>query len=327
MSGIGWQEISEEERNRIKRDFPVSLINDLVRYDNGFVMPRKFAEKIEKRIYNFELRDDDIWIVTHPKCGTTWTQELVWMLINDVDIEKGKVPIAKRSPWIEVDCMITREHLLSIGIKDFPDDRIEFVKNLEGRRFIKTHLPFEFLPPKLLERCKVVYVARNPKDVAVSLYHQYLYVPGHGFIGTFERFMEYFEDGLYMYGSYWQHIFSGWKNRDHENLKFVWFEDMKRDTKAVIEDLCDFFHHPLTEDLKDVLTEHVQFENMKKNPNANPSAIMNLPPEKQFMRKGQVGDWKNWFDKERSEKWDKLIAENVGGTGLEVIEHFKQLIK
>ena len=41
MSGIGWQEISEEERNRIKRDFPVSLINDLVRYDNKFVMPRE----------------------------------------------------------------------------------------------------------------------------------------------------------------------------------------------------------------------------------------------------------------------------------------------
>ena len=92
MSGIAWQELSEEDRERIKRDFPVSNINDLIRYGNGLVMPRKFAvEKIEERLYNFQLRNDDIWIVTHPKCGTTWTQELVWMLLNDVDIEKGKV--------------------------------------------------------------------------------------------------------------------------------------------------------------------------------------------------------------------------------------------
>ena len=87
-----------------------------------------------------------------------------------------KVPIAKRSPWIEVDCLASKEFLKSIGM---PEDRIEFINNMEGRRLIKSHLPFEFLPPKLLDTCKVVYVARNPKDVAISLYHHYLNLPGH----------------------------------------------------------------------------------------------------------------------------------------------------
>ena len=94
MANIGWNEVNEEEKKRLKASFPVSLINDLIRYENGFVMPRIFAEKLEKKIYDFELRDDDIWIVTYPKCGTTWTQELVWMLLNDVNIEKGKVWIS-----------------------------------------------------------------------------------------------------------------------------------------------------------------------------------------------------------------------------------------
>ena len=101
MSGISWTELSEEEKQRLKQFYPVSLMNDMVRYETGLVMPRVYAEQLEEQIYNFQLREDDIWIVTYPKCGTTWTQELVWTLINDVDQEKGKVPIATRYETIQ----------------------------------------------------------------------------------------------------------------------------------------------------------------------------------------------------------------------------------
>ena len=36
-------------------------------------------------LQNFPLKEDDIWIVTFPKCGTTWMQETISMLVNDVD--------------------------------------------------------------------------------------------------------------------------------------------------------------------------------------------------------------------------------------------------
>ena len=51
---------------------------------------------------------------------------------------------------------------------------------------IKCHIPFDFLPDNILERCKVIYMARNPKDTAVSFYH-HLKRKGH-FKGEFCNF-------------------------------------------------------------------------------------------------------------------------------------------
>jgi hypothetical protein len=48
--------------------------------------------------------------------------------------------------------------------------------SLPSPRIIRPHLPFFLLPPKLLDTAKVVYVARNPKDVIVSaFYHHKLF--------------------------------------------------------------------------------------------------------------------------------------------------------
>jgi len=41
------------------------------------------------KIYNMEVRQDDIWVVTPPKCGTTWMQELVWLIANDLDFDRA----------------------------------------------------------------------------------------------------------------------------------------------------------------------------------------------------------------------------------------------
>ena len=57
----------------------------------GHCLPFKFND-----VANFIRNDmivypDDVWIVTPPKCGTTWMQEIVWHIHTDVDLAKAQL--------------------------------------------------------------------------------------------------------------------------------------------------------------------------------------------------------------------------------------------
>ena len=75
MASGQWSEVSPEMKQELDTMFsPYSAVKDVLVHDNGMVISRVFAEKLEERIKSFELRPDDIWVVTYPKSGTTWTQ-------------------------------------------------------------------------------------------------------------------------------------------------------------------------------------------------------------------------------------------------------------
>ena len=66
-------------------------------------------------------------------------------------------------------------------MEDIKSDPIIYTSKLTGRRVIKSHLPMEMLPNDLLEKCKVIYVAKNIKDMAVSWYHHLINLTPHDF--------------------------------------------------------------------------------------------------------------------------------------------------
>jgi len=308
MASIHWSELSSEESTLVKEALPVSKINDLVRYDGGVVVTRGFT-KIADRLRNFTVRDDDIWILTFPKCGTTWAQETVSMLINDGDPAVSSIPLALRSPFLELGAILgdTTDNISSLppAVAQVRRDPLTYAENMTGRRVLKVHMPPEFLPPDLTERCKVIYVARDPRDVCVSYFNHYQVMPGHGYVGDFSQFAKLFQNGLLLFGDFWHHLLSGWRMRDEPNVKFLWFKDMKLNQRGVIEELSQFLDHPVTATTIDLLENHLKFDNMKNNPKVNPTTGLNLKSD--FMRKGQVGDWKNFFSVEESEQWTNWI--------------------
>jgi hypothetical protein len=70
---------------------------------------------------------------------------------------------------------------------------MEIVAGMKSPRYIKTHLPLNLLPSQVQNRTKqpkIIYVARNPKDVCVSFYHHRVLIEGYK--GTVNDFVEEF---------------------------------------------------------------------------------------------------------------------------------------
>lgn len=107
------------------------------------------------RWLGFPFRDGDIVISTRSKTGTTWVQMICALLIFQTP--ELPAPLAQLSPWLD-HLIVPREQVYA-----------ELAAQ-QHRRFIKTHTPLDGIP--LDPRATYIVTARDPLDMAVSLYHQ-----------------------------------------------------------------------------------------------------------------------------------------------------------
>ncbi|PSN52285.1 Sulfotransferase family cytosolic 1B member 1 [Blattella germanica] len=200
-------------------------------------------------------------------------------------------------------------------------DSIQQTDSLKSPRCIKSHLPLQLLPRQLWTvKPKIIYVAREAKDVAVSYFHHQRHFVNY--TGTCEDFVEAFTAGIVQYGSVWDHILEFWKIRQEPYILFNTFEEMKKDLPAVIEKTAKFLNVNLNTKQMKQLCEYLSFESMKKNPSVTHRDELSMLRGKNiqvseaeaFMRKGQIGGWTDDLTPQLVEKINKWSKEKVKDT-------------
>ncbi|XP_015284809.1 PREDICTED: sulfotransferase family cytosolic 1B member 1-like [Gekko japonicus] len=267
------------------------------------------------RVENFEARPDDLVVVTYPKAGTTWIQEIVDLILANGDTEKTRqAPTQVRMPFLEY-CVPP----------PFPS-AIDRLADVPSPRVMKTHLPFQLLPKSLLEKnCKIIYVARNAKDNLVSYYffdQMHLMQPDPG---PWDGYVKKFMEGKVPWGSWYDHVQRYWEERENHRILYLLYEDMKEDLAREIRRVKDFLEVDLPEDIVQTIAHQTSFQVMKDNPMANYDTVPDFifdRTKSSFMRKGEVGDWKNYFTVAQKEAFDADYLHKMKGTTL----HFRDVL-
>ncbi|KAK1337969.1 hypothetical protein QTO34_001073 [Cnephaeus nilssonii] len=257
---------------------------------------------------DFEIRDDDVFIITYPKSGTIWTQQILSLIYFEGHRNRTEdLSTLDRVPFLEYNIRKT-----------------DFLKRPSPRLFC-SHLPY-YLVPKGLKRkkAKIVYVYRNPKDVMTSYFHFSNMVILLEAGNDMEHFMKRFLDGNVI-GSRWFDHIRGWYEHRHDfSILFMMYEEMKKDLRSSVLKISRFLEKELSEEDVEAIVKQSTFQNMKSDPKANYEEILKHEIGKRtddghFLRKGTVGDWKHHFTVEQNERFDKIFQRNMKDLPLKFI--------
>ncbi|CAH0382967.1 unnamed protein product [Bemisia tabaci] len=295
-----------------------------------WMLPAKYAEQAAG-YYNFPPRSDDVWIMTFPRSGTTWCQELIWLMKNDLDFKKSSESLlSERSPFFELSFLYNddlKKHYLDLNqdptivkyLNYIWTPGYEYCADLPSPRVIKTHMPFTLLSPSLLETSKVIYVARNPKDVFISYYHhnKLVNILYHGYRGDMQSYWKFFKEELVCFSPYWEHLRQAWARRNHPNMLFLFYENLSRDLRLEIKRIAKFLDLQYSEEQFQQLVDHLKIENFRQNVPVWPDLKgIFAENEGDFIREGKVGGGDPEMTPELLEEIEKWTEANLQGTDL-----------
>jgi hypothetical protein len=218
----------------------------------------------------FEVFDDDTFIVSFPKSGNTWTRFLIANLLHPEE------PVN----FGNIDRLIPEsEGLTRIQLPRVPRPRI-----------MKSH---EYFDARFR---KVIYIVRDPRDVAVSQFHFFRKRRRIGDDYSIEQFVTRFVAGETSdYGSWGDNVASWLVTRQNSpDFLLLRYEDMVARTGAELTRVASFLGVRATPDLVAQAVERSSADQMRKleGANATASVTKNTRQDIPFVRAAGSGSWK-----------------------------------
>lgn len=253
----------------------------------------------------------DVFIVTPPKCGTTWMQQIVHGLRTRGSMDFDD--ITRVVPWINM--------AYDMGID-------MYAPQVAHPRAFKTHTPLNELP----QGGKYIIILRHPHDALLSHYHFFedmFFEKGSIDIKTFAR--EQHIPGRDIV----KHILAFWDRRTDKNLLVLCYETMKTDLAGTIEKVAKFIDIPLDDELKQIVLKQSDIKFMQAHQaqfedhifRATRFPAMKLPKEikPHKVRTGNVGDAKSSVPDEIKKELDAIWQNEITPkTGLNSYEDLRK---
>jgi aryl sulfotransferase len=208
---------------------------------------------------SFQLRGDDVLVITPPKCGTTWSQIIITSLIAGRPLsprEMGDV-----SYWL--DCEL-----------DDPIANMEKFDKQDFRRCIKSHTPLDGVPYD--PRCTYIAVYRHPIDVHFSMRTHASHMESDVMRRRYpddpaEAFRMFLEDELYDGSNDALDLhsiayhFASFKKWEHlPNVHLFHYADMKADLGGTVARFARILGMDENDPLVDQIAQDTSFASLKK---------------------------------------------------------------
>lgn len=263
-----------------------------------------------RRWAGYTPRPGDILVATASKCGTTWMQRIVCLLIFQ-DTRARPLPVI--SPWIDA------------RFRASAADVYAALDRQPHRRFIKTHSPADGVP--LYEEVRYIHVARDGRDAALSM-HNHATGFSDAQLGDFDRIGladpavgkayprapsdpgEYLRTWLSRHG-FFELERSYWAERRRPNFLCVHYDDLQRNLDAEMRRIAEFLDIEPHEATWKSLVTAAGFDAMKAaGDELMPfTKRMFVEGSRRFFNKGVSGRGREVFDEKALALYDaKLCA-------------------
>ncbi|KAI4971648.1 hypothetical protein ZWY2020_002562 [Hordeum vulgare] len=306
-----------EEYGDVVSDLPSTTALGMVlrQYRGSWVIQERVTGFISLQ-RRFTPRPGDVLLASPAKCGTTWLKALAF-----ATMARGAYPPADpQHPLLRMnphECVPFMDELFTAG-------QGAGLEALPSPRLMNTHMHHALLPASVTDNpdCKIVFICRDPKDMLVSLWHFLRGVRPCTFADLFDSACE----GKTPNGPIWDHLLGYWSasKTSPDNILFLRYEEMLVDPVDHVRKLARFIGQPFSQgdEVAGIPADIVKlcsFDKLKglgaNKAGSYDGKVFNFSHES-FFRKGVAGDWVNHMTPEMAQRFDTIIEDRLGGSGL-----------